>query len=921
MKTIKPDDMALVQRTMRRAGQDWLSLGLMALFTLDEPHLDTLRPEAQLWQLLPTVPAAPAVLDEGWPKARPEFMLYGEACAPGGQPVDEVPVSVRVGPCKKALMVRGDRHWTAWRTPSAPVPFVRMPITPPAGPDEAALPHAEDPHRPVVFKSDRPAPAGFWGVDSSAPQRLRALGALDEAWLRTTWPHLPSDTREAFFQSAPEDQRLQEALRGDEEIELQNLHPERAWIASRLPGLRARCFAWRGAAATARSEEVAMRPETLWLLPGLGLGVLLYRGMLAVDDEDALDVETLVMGWESMGDPPKPAAHYLQQRPARNVSPEPSPGAAVPAPGDAPAQVLAGAPPASTGAVAGAGAAAAAMATAAALPELPAPQVALDPELVALRQLTQDMQTQTDQLLREHGIPRDQLDTMMRPVEPPQLSLDELQALRDSLQAQTDALMADSGITQADVDAHIAASRGEPPAQMDLEQFQALSRSLRAQTAELMHANGIDQRQVAEHLRAQGASGDAIALMQQWPAAAPDVSGFPVEAALAAAPGRVAAGLHAVGGEAVAVHAPDSPAAPRAAAPPPQPEPPALPEPEPGGVPRTRDEVRTWHAQGRSFAGLDLAGLDLRELDLSGADFSEAGLEGCMLENAQLQDCGFRQADLRAANLAGARLLRADLSHARAAGSCFARAALDGASLQGADFTGADFEAATLEQAVCTDTDFSRSRMAGLQARGMHAERATFEGCDLARAQLAHAVLVGANLDGAQLPDACLAGIRAERSEWHGVQAERCNLADADLRAARGGADAVFSQADLSRADLTAAAWDGRVRLDGANLHLAWLDGADLSGAQAAGASLLGASARGTNFSRADLRDADGRGANLMGASLRRAALERCRFEGSNLHEADLQGSNVGRARTTDAILTGTLLGLPGLPGRPEAQA
>ena len=81
MKIIKPDTMAVVHRVLRWQQQDRLGVGLVALFPLASTGLDALLPETELWQRLPQAPGAPAVLDEGYPKPRAEFLLYGEACA------------------------------------------------------------------------------------------------------------------------------------------------------------------------------------------------------------------------------------------------------------------------------------------------------------------------------------------------------------------------------------------------------------------------------------------------------------------------------------------------------------------------------------------------------------------------------------------------------------------------------------------------------------------------------------------------------------------------------------------------------------------------------------------------------------------------------------------------------------------------
>ncbi len=64
---------------------------------------------------------------------RPGTDIYvsGQAWAPRGRPVASMDVGVRVGPCRRAAAVFGERHWSrvGIAGPSAPLPFERMPLT------------------------------------------------------------------------------------------------------------------------------------------------------------------------------------------------------------------------------------------------------------------------------------------------------------------------------------------------------------------------------------------------------------------------------------------------------------------------------------------------------------------------------------------------------------------------------------------------------------------------------------------------------------------------------------------------------------------------------------------------------------------------------------------------------------------------
>jgi hypothetical protein len=61
-----------------------------------------------------------------------DILVFGEAVAPGSEPVRHMPVAVRSGRFRFAVQVFGDREWKKGMygfEPSEPRPFVRMPLT------------------------------------------------------------------------------------------------------------------------------------------------------------------------------------------------------------------------------------------------------------------------------------------------------------------------------------------------------------------------------------------------------------------------------------------------------------------------------------------------------------------------------------------------------------------------------------------------------------------------------------------------------------------------------------------------------------------------------------------------------------------------------------------------------------------------
>ncbi|HET9386082.1 MAG TPA: DUF2169 domain-containing protein [Gemmatimonadales bacterium] len=188
-------------------------------------------------------------------KKTTDIIVVGHAHAPGGRPVTEMEVGFRVGPVQKTLRVTGDREWgTAGR--SAPVPFVKMPLTyergfggadrrspsperdfdwrNPVGTGFAvsrdnvsgvALPNVEYPGELVRSWNDRPRPAGFGAIAGHWQPRVGFAGTYDDNWMKTRQPLLPDDFDDRYFQCAPQDQQAPAFLRGGEAAALLGLTP------------------------------------------------------------------------------------------------------------------------------------------------------------------------------------------------------------------------------------------------------------------------------------------------------------------------------------------------------------------------------------------------------------------------------------------------------------------------------------------------------------------------------------------------------------------------------------------------------------------------------------------------------------------------------------------------------------------------
>ncbi len=320
--------------------RDSLYLGVTVFLYVDLRDPRSLLKEQDLWKTVPDQLGENPVLDMGMPKPRGEVLVTGACCAPRGTRRPALEVSASVGDLRKTLHVFGDRHWTSARTISDPEPFEAVPVTwgrafggpgfdpnPKGkgmspitladGRNRVPLPNIEAPDRLIGSPSDRPEPAGFGPLEVMWLQRYRKQGTYDERWQRERWPHFPDDTNYEFFNAAPEDQFLAGYFRGDEAIEIRNMHPDMPVIQSQLPDRRIRCFATRQTDLTSEEtvfEEVKTRIDTVWLFPGILRGVVLYRGTTGILDDEYADVQRLFVATENGAETPKPPAFYREEQ-------------------------------------------------------------------------------------------------------------------------------------------------------------------------------------------------------------------------------------------------------------------------------------------------------------------------------------------------------------------------------------------------------------------------------------------------------------------------------------------------------------------------------------------------------------------------------------------------------------------------------
>ena len=360
MKVYKDNQHSLTLCPFFWQGKRYLmvSVGLFAAFD-PEGGTSFLRTEQDFWKEAPDAFAAlgqAPVMDMNLPKPAAEVLVAGFARTPGKKPVKALEVSFRVGNTGRRLAVFGDRHRLAGGGVTEPIPFTAMPLVWErafGGPDFALnplgrgllaenapgvlLPNIEDPGHLLLTSDDLPAPACPLPIGLANPVRRALSGTYDQHWLETRWPHYPDDCAPDFFHSAQPAQRLASGpfFRGDEEMEIMGMHHEYPHIRSRLPDVRIRAFVLASETFAPFAEhgkgekpplpyakdldgpgifsEVALRLDTVWLLPDLMGAFVIHRGLLPVVDDEMDDILRVFVVSEKPADPPQTLPFYLEE--------------------------------------------------------------------------------------------------------------------------------------------------------------------------------------------------------------------------------------------------------------------------------------------------------------------------------------------------------------------------------------------------------------------------------------------------------------------------------------------------------------------------------------------------------------------------------------------------------------------------------
>ena len=245
-------------------------------------------------------------------KPRCDVLLNGSGYAPGGKPAKKIQVGLKVGPMAKVFNVVGDRVWQSKGMtviPSSPNPFAIMPITydrafggtddlhpdprkhsaftlNPVGCgyhkqtgaefiDGKPMPNTEEPKQQVSRPNGKYRPMSFGPLGRGWSPRYKLAGTYDEAWLEDTFPYLPTDFQDAYYQAAPADQQIP-TPKGGEEIVLLNLTPD-GRTAFRLPNVNVPIVFFRKSGG---KDETQAQLDTIRIEPDEHRLALTWRSSL-----------------------------------------------------------------------------------------------------------------------------------------------------------------------------------------------------------------------------------------------------------------------------------------------------------------------------------------------------------------------------------------------------------------------------------------------------------------------------------------------------------------------------------------------------------------------------------------------------------------------------------------------------------------
>lgn len=234
-------------------------------------------------------------------KRRAEIVLVGHAYAPRGSPVRSVTTRVCAAGADKLLEVFADRVFTLdGFVRQASGPFAKSPLTwryaaggpgtwnpvgirqdaPPDPYGQRLMPRIQ-PAGLQITRPDQVIPViGYGPISPAWPERVAKLHRHAHAWDPRSWNQrpLPQDIEAAYFNVAPSDQHV-DAIRAEERILLENLHPDYPRLVTNLSPVTPEAVVERPGQA---AEVVPFVCDTMWIDTDRGTCTLSWRARIVL---------------------------------------------------------------------------------------------------------------------------------------------------------------------------------------------------------------------------------------------------------------------------------------------------------------------------------------------------------------------------------------------------------------------------------------------------------------------------------------------------------------------------------------------------------------------------------------------------------------------------------------------------------------
>lgn len=862
MRVIKPLRLSFIHRVFDHRKKHYFVASITYCIPFANPRAPVT--ETEMWRMAASDLGRFGVLDFWMFKPQAEVLVTG-SCFTGEREKGSEFVRLAVGPADKRridkkLFVFGNRRWTLAGA-SEPEMFSRMPVDYPhafggegydqnpigkgmvplkdeTGAEYHPLPNVEEPKQLVKAKGDKPTPGSFAAWDLTWPHHFKKkMGSYGFDHVEKNGFSLADDIDFSLFNVAAPDQRVEGYFAGDEELHIENMHPEKRVLDFKLPGYTARCLLTLRDQGENKPVDVAMKLDTIHVFPHRDRCLVTFRGLAQIQTPDATDVEVAIAALEESEQAKKPLSHYadvvrlrldkergalysLRDRDLLPTSAEAGNEAGIRV-GD------------------------------------PLEDALEQENLLARNMYARSIaiyERQKEDLLAQ-GIDPALIPPPPAPPAPPPKNLEALPELMESIEKDREAAVERADTTRKEMESQLRSicdehgidldallekkkkeGRGPPPfsAAAEIAKLEEL--------AEVGRKTGVPIPGVEEKLADPNFRAQMLEMQRQLHVAY-----------------RMAAHMQDPADEA---------------------------NPERSEQVRTRllALVSETPRDERDFTGVDLSGMDLRGVDLEGAFLERARLVGTNLEGARLRDAVLAHADLSGANLRDADLERANLGKVKAIQADLSGAKLKGTILYEADLTEAKLVGVNLSEAntlslIAVGADFSRVEAHQLVLYKAKLSRAIFRAARVTASVLLECEATEIDCGAADFSQTAFVMTTADGANFLDANAENIRLV----------------QSSFERADFRMA------RMPGSNFRGAKLAGAKLTGANLRRSDLSTADMRGVDLSRGiavecivmdtNLEGANLRGANLMLAIMHRANLRGADVSNANLFCADLTGA------------------------------